>query len=129
MAIAYRASSGAVGGATAAALSIVIPAGTAEGDQMLLFCTTATVTYTYPTPSGWTLLHEDTDAQGRYKLFRRTAAAGDAGTTVSSTFSAAQKYAAGMVVYSGVSTTAPVHVSARRIEGGTAVTAHPTPPR
>ena len=66
--------------------SVVVPAAVQPGDQLLFFVT-ANVDTTATTPAGWTLLgsQQDGGPDMRSWVFTRTAVAGTAGSTVTST--------------------------------------------
>jgi PKD repeat protein len=99
-AIGFRASATANTSGTNA--SIVVPAAVQPGDQMLLFVT-ANVATTITTPAGWTLLGTQQDGSPDMVswVFRNTAAAGTAGSTVSATLGASGKSTRVLVAYSG----------------------------
>ena len=67
--------------------SVVVPAAVQVGDQLLLYVT-SNLSTTATTPAGWTLLgtQQDPSASMRSWVFTRTAVAGTAGSTVSTTF-------------------------------------------
>ncbi|MBI5088778.1 MAG: hypothetical protein HZB15_07965 [Actinobacteria bacterium] len=98
--LAFRAQASA--NTTATAASIVVPATVQVGDQLLLFVT-ANIDTTATTPTGWTLLatQQDGTPDVRTWVFTRTAAAGVAGSTVTSTLGASGKVSRLLVAYSG----------------------------
>jgi PKD repeat protein len=109
--------------ANTATPTIVVPASVQPGDMLLLFLSgnrAATTT----TPSGWTLLgtkSEGTDITSW--VFTRSAVAGTAGSSVSTTLDAFTKASMVLVAYSGAGT-----VSVASAFGETATrTAHPAP--
>lgn len=108
----YRA---AVGGGTSGfqtSTNVTIPAGTQTGDMMILAVSNlADSGQTINTPSGWTLVRSDTGTGGTYTerltIFKKTAAGGDPGATLTVTASASATFRVGIVVYSGATTVGP----------------------
>ncbi|MBI5087696.1 MAG: PKD domain-containing protein [Actinobacteria bacterium] len=99
--VAFRAAASA--DSTGAAASVAVPAAVQPGDQLLLIVT-ANLATTASTPDGWTLL--GTQQHGTPDMtawvFTRTAIAGTAGSTVTSTLGSAQgKSSRLLVAYSG----------------------------
>jgi hypothetical protein len=96
--------------------SVVVPASVQAGDQLLLFVSgnTGGVTLNGPSGSvgGWTLLGSQTIGTQETSVWAATAAAGDAGATVSFETSGYTKIALQLLAYSGVGTATPVTASA-----------------
>ncbi len=122
--VAFRGSTSAT--ATVATQRVVVPATVQAGDGMLLFATTSTVVTVTVAPDGWTLVGTRlSSSDTRTNLYKKVAAAGDAGTNEAITYSAATKGALNLLAYSG---TAPDPVEAFASAGEIANrTAHTTP--
>ncbi len=107
-------------------VSIQVPATVQQDDLLVLFVTNGN-SRTANTPSGWTQLGTRSDSELTTQVFWRFAAAGSAGTNVSTALSGNAPVIASMVAYSGVNAS-PVSASASAAEPSTtAVTAHTTP--
>lgn len=125
MAIAFRASASLVATAGTTSFNVVLPATIQAGDLILVAMTTGDlVTYTFP--GTWIKLDTQTETtHSKHEVWRKIAAAGDAGATLNITTSASCKPCISVVAYSGVDQTTPVEASAGNIQT-TAGTAHPT---
>ncbi len=117
-----------VGAASVAATTsrpgVALPA-VAEGDTLLAFLSQNT-TATRTPPTGWTEIASQAGGFGRTTLYRRTAAAGDAGSTAVFGLSAQSKAVLDVVAYRGLAPAAPVTVAAAAPAGLSAV--RTTPP-
>ena len=88
--------------------SIVVPGSVQAGDQLVYVVTVNSVT-TATTPAGWTLLGTREDGRDEANpdmtswVFTRTADAGLAGSTVSSTLGAQRKASRSLVAFAGAS--------------------------
>lgn len=113
MAVALRATATASSDAASSTVSVVAPASVVAGDMLLMVVTTNVATTTISTPAGWTQHGATTsDSTCTSAVFRKSAVAGDAGATVSSTLSTAYPWAVVLAAFSGVggfdSSAAPV---------------------
>jgi PKD repeat protein len=97
--VAYRTGNSAQSGNGTA--SVQIPAAVQPGDQLVLIVT-ANVATTATTPAGWTLLgtRDDGSPDMRSWVYARTAVAGTAGSTVTSTLGAIGKTSTIVLAYS-----------------------------
>lgn len=118
---AFRAASSANGSGTAA--SVVVPGSVVTGDRLVLVVTANAAT-TATTPNGWTLLGTQSDGSPdmRSWVFTREAAAGTAGSTVTSTLGVSSRSSRILLAYSNSG--APTATSA---VAGASTTAHATP--
>ncbi|WUH97541.1 PKD domain-containing protein [Spirillospora sp. NBC_00431] len=124
-AIAYR--GGAGDNRNTNAPAVTVPAAVAPGDGMVLIMTknSSTVTVTAP-PPGWTKVDEVTAGSMTSTVWKRVAAAGDAGSAVKVGLSGYAKTDIRLVTYRGTSATDPVAAAAGGV-GLTTATAHVTP--
>ncbi|TDO43350.1 PKD domain-containing protein [Kribbella sp. VKM Ac-2527] len=105
---------------------VTVPPAVTAGDLLLLFFADNDPAPTVTAPAGWTQVQTASSTNQQGRVWRRTATAGDAGTTVSVLTSAATKANATLVAYRGVSGTTPVAASAAGSET-IAQTTHTTP--
>jgi PKD repeat protein len=104
--------------------TVTVPSATAPGDRLLLFVSYATTSATPSVPAGWTQVGSTTSySQLRTAVYQRAAQAGDAGRSVTVTFSALLKAALTIADYSGVS--GAVSSAAVALDANT--TAHKSP--
>ncbi|HMJ76724.1 MAG TPA: hypothetical protein VK507_12170, partial [Iamia sp.] len=83
--------------------TVAIPAAVQPGDQLMLFvASNATGTTTISTPAGWTRVIDAATSASRHDAFVRTAVAGDAGSTVSTTLGSVAKADLTVAAYRGV---------------------------
>jgi alpha-tubulin suppressor-like RCC1 family protein len=125
--VGFRGAATATVNATSAA--VAVPATVVGGDQLLLFVTTNSVP-TYGAPAGWTLVGQQVHTSSSdmlTRLYRRTAAPGDAGAQVRVTMPTTTKVDLVLVAYSGVDPVDPLAQWAVRQETAT-TTAHMSPP-
>ena len=125
-AVGFRGAATASVNATSA--SVATPAAVAPGDALLLFVTTNSVP-TYSGPAGWTLVAQQVHTSSSdmlTRVYRRTAAAGDAGAQVRVTMPTTTKVDLALVAYSGVDPVDPVAQWAVRQEPAT-TTVHTAP--
>jgi PKD repeat protein len=95
--------SSSTGNQTKATHTVAVPAGVAPGDQLVLFvASNAPGTTSISTPAGWTRVVDTATSGSRHDAFVRTAAAGDAGATVSITLGALAKADLTVAAYRGV---------------------------
>ena len=125
--ILFRAGASSTANSTTA--RVQVPASVQQGDQMLLFVSTAAAA-TYNAPSGWTLVGEQihtyrSDMQTR--LYTRTATATDAGAFATVALPALMKSDVELVAYDGVDAASPIVSWASAQEPAT-VAAHAAPP-
>lgn len=92
-------------GATAAP-SVTLPPGIASGDTELLFLSTGQTGVTTQ-PTGWTQVAQVTNSPLETTVFRRTAAAGDSGSTVTVPLTASVRADLQFVAYDGAAANAP----------------------
>ncbi len=122
-----------VGGAASSATSTThrttLPSVEA-GDAVLLFLTVGSaVTVGQPTGvTGWELVGTAAAGSGSTTVWKKVAAAGDAGRTVTITTSASAKSSLGVVAYRGASDTDPVAAFARTIHTSGAGRTSPAAP-
>jgi hypothetical protein len=93
-----------------------VPAGVQAGDALLMFFSGGTSPTTVGTPTGvtgWTAVDSLTNASGTTRVWRKVAAAGDAGSQVSITMSALTKGNLMIVAYRGTSAVNPIANFAR----------------
>ncbi|WP_432949217.1 PKD domain-containing protein [Kribbella sp. CA-253562] len=109
------------------AFNVTVPAATPAGALMLLFFADNDPAPTVTPPAGWTQVQTASSTNQNARVWRRTATASDAGTTVGVTTSSLTKANATLVVYSGVSGTTPVAAAAAGSETLVQNT-HTTPP-
>ncbi len=104
---------------------VVVPAGVAPGDVMVMFATLNTQTPTITAPAGWTELDRVSSATvtGQTVAWWRTATVSDLGAAVGPNFSGFAKVALQLVAYSQA---AAVTASTVAVEGAV-VAAHTTP--
>ncbi|MCX6465542.1 MAG: PKD domain-containing protein [Pseudonocardiales bacterium] len=122
--VAFRGAAGFNGNVAAA--TVTVPAETQAGDGMIAVLTQNSTTATVTPPAGWTLVDTQSTSGTTSTLYRRVAAAGDAGQTATFTLSAINKVDVRMVVYSGTSPSDPIAAVSRAADA-TTVTAHPSP--
>ncbi len=109
-------------GTSTATPSVVVPASVQAGDTELLYVGTGTDGVTTATPSGWQQIARQTTAPLETTVYRRTAVAGDAGSTVTVNLASSVQVDLRLVVYSGASSVTATTA------GDTATTAtHVTP--
>ncbi|MBV9486701.1 MAG: PKD domain-containing protein [Frankiaceae bacterium] len=108
--IAFAGVSAKHGNATSETVSI--PATTATNDGLLLFETFASNTVTDTVPAGWTLVGSTVQGSHTTRVFSRVAAASDAGSNVTVTYSATIKASLTIADYTGTDTTNPVETFA-----------------
>ncbi|POM27130.1 Microbial collagenase precursor [Actinomadura rubteroloni] len=107
--------------------SVNVPSGVAPGDGMLLLLTSNSSTVTVATPpAGWTKVSEATSSGVTSTVWRRVAAAGDAGAAVTVGLSDYAKVDLRLLAYRSTSPTNPVTAAVSKIDG-TAATTHVTP--
>lgn len=107
-------------------LSLVIPAATAVGDFMIVQITSRGAP-TITAPGGWTLLRTDSSAGVlRQAVYYKFAALGDPGATRTWTLSSSQRAVAGMMVFRGVDTTAPIDAHAGQVNAASTTVAGPS---
>ncbi|QYG91236.1 PKD domain-containing protein [Iamia sp. SCSIO 61187] len=95
--------SSSTGNQTKTVHTVTVPAGVQPGDQLVLFnASNATGTMTANASAGWTRVIDASTSGSRHGAFVRTAVAGDAGSTVSVTFSGYAKADLTVVAYRGV---------------------------
>ncbi len=83
-------------------VNVSVPTTAAVGDTLLLFSSFSVASATTPDPSGWTLLKTQKLTGGMVtKVWTKSAASGDAGSTVPLTYSASGKATAVLAAYSG----------------------------
>jgi PKD repeat protein len=122
--IAFRAATGAAAkGATSA--KVTVPASVQAGDGMVLVSSISSNSVTVTAPAGWTLEGIQTSSNLVTRIYSRVAAAGDAGSTVTVTQSAAAKVTLQLSAYSGTSAADPVSVANGAVQTGG--TSHVTP--
>ncbi len=92
-------------------LSVGLPAGAAEGDLLLLFVTTNSLTPVVSTPAGWTLVRRQTDTTMQTQLFWR-ADVGGVPSSVAVTASTSGSMQAQLLAYTGAVLEAPLHAAA-----------------
>jgi PKD repeat protein len=93
--------------AAAASASVVAPAGISAGDTELLYVSTGTAGVTTNQPAGltgWTQIGRQTNGTLETTVFRRTATAGDSGSSVSIALASSAHVNLELAVYTGVST-------------------------
>lgn len=108
--------------------SLTVPATVRAGDQLLLWVSTNAVR-TYAAPAGWSLVGEQVHTASSdllSRLYRRTATAVDAGSTVRVTLPSTTKVDLTLAAYTGVDPAAPVADWAVRQETGS-TTSHTAP--
>jgi myo-inositol-hexaphosphate 3-phosphohydrolase/PKD repeat protein len=113
--------------ANSTAFTVNVPAAVQSGDQLLLFASAgSTSTLTGP-GAGWTQVGRQVDGSTATTVWRRTAAAGDAGTSVRvATGSTFTKVGLTLAAYRGVDPTSPlVSINGAAEPGSTA--SHTTP--
>jgi PKD repeat protein len=105
--------------------SVVVPDAVEAGDGLVLVLSTNSAV-TGTVPAGWTLAGTQTDA-GRMttQVFSRVAAAGDAGATVTTSFSEWSAVTLQLLAYSGTSASGPIASLTGAASG--AGTSHTTP--
>ncbi len=106
--------------------TVQIPAGVLPGDTLVVFLTAAATTATFTNPAGWTLLQSNDGSSTRGRAWTRKAVAGDAGTAVTSTSSAAAKSVISISAYRSSAGTSAVTASASA-PGTTSATTHVAP--
>ncbi|WP_196279479.1 RCC1 domain-containing protein [Catellatospora vulcania] len=117
--VAYRAATGV--DANVIRPAVTVPAAVQPGDTLLLFVS-ANRGATATTPAGWTLASTKTDGTDMVSwLFTRTAVAGTAGSSVTTTFDAITKASLVVMAYSGAGP-----VTAAAFEDTATKTTHPT---
>jgi PKD repeat protein len=102
-----------------------VPSGVQTGDALLMFFSGGTTPTTVGTPAGvtgWTALDQLTNASGTTRVWRKVAAAGDAGAQVSITMSALTKGNLMIVAYRGTSAVDPIANFARAAATNTSAT-------
>jgi hypothetical protein len=88
--------------------TVSVPASVNAGDALLLFETQASSTATDTVPSGWQLVGSTVKGSQTTKVYDKVAAPGDAGSTVTVTFSAAVKASITLASYTGTDQTNPI---------------------
>ncbi|MEV0456349.1 PKD domain-containing protein [Catellatospora methionotrophica] len=117
--VAYRAATGVDTNVMRPA--VTVPAAVQTGDTLLLFLSVNRAA-TMTTPAGWTLLGTKTDGTDMVSwVFTRTAVAGTAGSSVTTTFDAITKASLVILAYSGAGP-----VTAAAFEDTATKTTHPT---
>ncbi|WP_237706793.1 PKD domain-containing protein [Kribbella flavida] len=109
------------------AFNVTVPAATPAGALMLLFFADNDPAPAITGPAGWTQVQTASSTNQNARVWRRTATAADAGTTVGVATSSLTKANATLVVYSGVSGTTPVAAATAASETLVQNT-HTTPP-
>jgi PKD repeat protein len=105
----------AVTAGSSATPSVVVPAGAAVGDRLLLALSLNNTTRTFTGPSGvtgWTQLDNVVADDMRTVFWTKVAQAGDPGATVAVPLSGSAKYTATVAAYTGVVTSTPVFARA-----------------
>lgn len=95
--------------------AVVVPAGVTAGDTELLFVSAGTAGVTTSSPTGlagWQQITQRTNSPLETTVFRRTATAGDSGTSVSVALAASARVDLEFVDYAGVSSATPTLASA-----------------
>jgi hypothetical protein len=121
--------SGARSVANTTSPSLTVPSNVRAGDGLILFATLNITTTTVSGPSGvtgWTPVANVVTHTARTMVWKKVAAAGDAGRTLRLPLSTTTKVALNLVAYGGTSPADPVAAFATRSET-TAVTSHLTP--
>ncbi len=109
----------------ATSLTVSVPSGARTGDAMVLVSSFSVASATVTTPSGWTLLRTQKLSGGMVTtVWTRTAAAGDAGSTIPLAYSASGKATAVVSAYSGA---ASVSASSVTTSTDTGTATHTTP--
>jgi PKD repeat protein len=111
--------------ANAASFSVTVPAAVSAGDALLLFFADNDPVPTITGPAGWTQVETLASSGQAARLWRKTATATDAGSTVQVTTSAFTKAEATLLAYSGTAAN-PISGSATGSETVTQA-AHTTP--
>ncbi|MFI6518294.1 PKD domain-containing protein [Spirillospora sp. NPDC050679] len=122
--IGYRGGDGGNGNVATAVTTV--PASVQPGDGMVLVLTVNSATATLTPPAGWTQVDTQTVGSSSSTVWKRVAAAGDAGSQVQIPLGATLKADIRLLAYEGTNTTDPVAAVAK---GGdaSAVTEHTTP--
>jgi PKD repeat protein len=107
--------------ANATSESVTVPAAVTAGNAELLVATAADGS-AMTAPAGWTQVDTSTSASITTTLWKRVAAATDAGSTVTVTFPAVVHGTVQLLVYSGTSVTNPVVAFAKNTKATTATT-------
>ncbi len=109
-------------------LSITIPAGASSGDQAVLIVDLEGTSITLTTPSGWTLVDDDTGSGNSHVfIFTKTLAGGEPGSNVSLDYSSAARSCAVMAVWSGLNI-GSISVGSPGVDSS-AVNSYPIPSR
>jgi PKD repeat protein len=103
--------------------TVHVPAGAGTGDALLLFESYGTPTVTTTTPSGWTLVGSATKTNLVTNVYSKVAAAADAGTPVTASFSASVR--ASLIVADYTNASLPVEANASAAASST--TTHTAP--
>ncbi|MFC0036739.1 PKD domain-containing protein [Actinomadura rayongensis] len=123
--IVYRGGDGA--NANATSVKVTVPPAVEPGDGLLLLLTYNSGGVTMTPPAGWTQVDTQTASTGATSVvWKRVAAAGDAGTQITIPFSAITKSDLRLLAYQGTATDDPVAAVAKAVDGS-AVTDHPSP--
>ncbi|MET0837576.1 MAG: PKD domain-containing protein, partial [Marmoricola sp.] len=107
--------------------NVVLPAGLQNGDTLVLFMTTNSISGTLTGPSGWTLIQSKDGSATRGRAWTKQAVAADSGTTVTVAGSATIKDTMSVAAYRSVGGTSSITASAS-VAGTTSGTSHTTPP-
>lgn len=126
--IAFRASTGAVVTPAATSIALSNPTGTANDDILIVaLAQNTTGTLTFSAPAGWTQIGSTTKDGGiQASMWWKRWQTGDP-TSHTFTSSLSGQWAGAIAAYSGVHTTAPIHVQASAIEGTLLVGEHTSP--
>jgi PKD repeat protein len=102
--------------------TLAVPSSTQAGDELLLFESFASPTITASAPAGWTQVGSVVNKNLSTAVFSRSAQAGDAGSNVSVTFSAAVKASLTIADYAGAT-----HVEAQATSADATTASHTSP--
>ena len=119
---------GATASVNATNAKITVPAAVQAGDVMVLFVTSNSANAVTADPAGWTFVGERQDGAPdlRTRLYDKVATGTDAGSTVTVTYSAANKEDLQLAAYTGVDPTTPISAFASAGEGSSRA-GHTTP--
>ncbi len=122
--IGFRGGAHFIGNTTSA--SVTVPPSVQPGDALILAMTMNAAAAALTAPAGWTQLADVTISTARTLVWRRVAAPGDAGGSITVESSAIAKFAVQLAAYSGTSTTNPVAAFTSNTEPAS-LTSHATP--